>query len=617
MANFYAGKNKANFKKNETTRSAGSVRQNQLITSFGVGSIVDFVSDTVMIAGTDDWDNSEEFRIYNENLQSLSGVEYFVKPKTDPKNDRPYSRSNDIPSYVFPEKLWCTKCNHIIDIKALENQKDPHRCVHCNNKTLVASRFVIACENGHIEDFPYHFWVHRGKKCKSDKDTEQIIMYNAENRSDIDSLMLKCEHCGANRRLEGAFSEYSFSGENGYKCRSNYPHLKNPKHFSSKICDVPMKAVLRSSSSVYFPVSISALSIPPWSKDAVKFVQNKYSDIEIGVDGRDETSAINYLKKFFSKHITDYITESDFLNAYDIVKNNKSITKRTYKDIYEDEYRELSKGNCDDENGDFTTFTAEMPRVFKGLFDKIVVVERLTEVQALYGFTRINPSSCSLENEIIAPLSMNKLKWLPAVELRGEGIFIKFNKDAIEEWKARLGTRYDLLLTNFDESYFENSRYSDTTGKSNNTYILLHSFAHLLMRQISMDCGYNVASLKEKIYSTFMEKDTDSFDMAGVLIYLTSSDADGSLGGLTSIGSNKVHFEKIVMNALKKAMWCSADPLCISSKQQGFSSLNYSACHDCLLIPETSCEFRNVLLDRASLVGTTEDNSLGFFSKIM
>lgn len=615
MANFYANKNKGN--KAKSTRSAGKVRQNQLITSFGVGSIVDFVSDTVMIAGIDDWDDSEEFRIYNENLQSLTGVEYFVKPKTDPFNEKINDKSKDIPSYIFPEKLWCTKCNHIIDVKSLENQNDPHKCIYCNSRTLVASRFVIACGNGHIEDFPYHYWVHRGQPCRSNQDTQKIIMYNVDNRSGIDSLMLKCEHCGATRRLEGAFSEYSFSGENGYKCNSNYPHLKNPRYFSSAACDLPMKAVLRSSSSVYFPVSISALSIPPWSKEAVKIVLSKYADISLGVDGRDEVGAVNYLKKFFSKYIGEYLTENDFLRAYEIVKDNKHLPKRTHKDIYEDEYKELCKGNCGDENGDFTTFTAEMPSRFKQIFDKIVIVERLTEVQSLYGFTRISPYSGSLDNAAIAPLSMKKKDWLPAVELRGEGIFIQFNKEAVEQWRIRVGKRYVLLADNFDESYFENNRFSDKESRVNETYILLHSFAHLIMRQISMDCGYNIASLKEKIYSSFIEKDCECLEMQGVLIYLTSSDADGSLGGLTSIGANQVHFEKVVLNALKKALWCSADPLCITSKQQGVSSLNYSACHDCLLIPETSCEFRNVLLDRASLVGTTSNKEFGFFKDIL
>lgn len=615
MANFYANKNK--MIKTKVTRSAGSVRQNQLITSFGVGSIVDFVSDTVMIAGTDDWDTSETYRIYNENLQSLAGVEYFVRPKTDPLNDKPYAKSNDIPSYIFPEKLWCTKCNHIVDVKSLENQKDPHKCIYCGSKTLVASRFIIACENGHIEDFPYHYWVHKGKLCPSNQDTDKIIMYNADNRSGIDSLMLKCEHCGTTRRLEGAFSEYSFSGDNGYKCNSNYPHLKNPKHFSDEVCNLPMKAVLRSSSSVYFPVSISALSIPPWSKEAVKIVLSKYSDISLGVEGRDEVSAINYLKKFFNKYVTDYLTQTDFLKAYDVVKNNKHIPKRTQRDIYEDEYIELCKGNCDDETGDFTTFTAEIPTKFKELLDKIVIVERLTEVQALYGFTRISPFVGALDNARIAPLSMNKKEWIPAVELKGEGIFIKFNKQAIKQWKSKVGKHYDMLSHSFNESYFENMRFSNKTLPSNNEYVLLHSFSHLIMRQISMDCGYNIASLKEKIYSTFIDEEKDCLEMCGVLIYLTSADADGSLGGLTSIGANKVHFEKIIMNALRKAQWCSADPLCITSKQQGFSSLNYSACHDCLLIPETSCEFRNILLDRGSLIGTSENSDIGYFKSVL
>ena len=155
-------------------RVAGDMRQSQLITSFGVGSIVDFVKDTVIIAGIDDWnENDEELRIYNENLQSLTNTKYFIKPKTS--DNKIFNRSKDIPSYVFPEKLYCPNCKKIYDVRELQNQKNPNKCFGCGNPQLIAARFVVVCENGHIEDFPYSWWAHRGNLCETGKENPRIV----------------------------------------------------------------------------------------------------------------------------------------------------------------------------------------------------------------------------------------------------------------------------------------------------------------------------------------------------------------------------------------------------------------------------------------------------------
>ena len=144
-------------------------------------------------------------------------------------------------------------------------------------------------------------------------------------------------------------------------------------------------------------------------------------------------------------------------------------------------------------------------------------------------------------------------------------------------------------------------------------YVLLHTLAHLLIRQLSIECGYSGASIKERIYSTYPESATA---MSGILLYTSSSDSDGSLGGLVRKGLPEP-FEMICRNMLQEASWCSSDPICIESKAQGFDSLNYAACHACTLLPETSCEMRNCLLDRAAVTGTLEDRNIGFFGAIM
>ena len=104
--------------------------------------------------------------------------------------------------------------------------------------------------------------------------------------------------------------------------------------------------------------------------------------------------------------------------------------------------------------------------------------------------------------------------------------------------------------------------------------------------------------------------------MAGVLIYTSSSDSDGSLGGLVRQGEAELLGETIC-NMLQEASWCSSDPLCGDSMAQGYESLNYAACHACTLLPETSCESRNCLLDRVSVVGKYDNYNLGYFGSFM
>ena len=143
------------------------------------------------------------------------------------------------------------------------------------------------------------------------------------------------------------------------------------------------------------------------------------------------------------------------------------------------------------------------------------------------------------------------------------------------------------------------------------TYVLLHTFAHLFIREISNICGYRAASIREKIYSEMDDK--NEIKMCGVLIYVSSSDCDSSLGGLISVADDEEMFERIMDCMLERASWCSGDPLCISATKQGYKNLNYAACHDCTLLPETSCECFNCFLDRAAIVGLPDNPDLGFF----
>ena len=139
---------------------------------------------------------------------------------------------------------------------------------------------------------------------------------------------------------------------------------------------------------------------------------------------------------------------------------------------------------------------------------------------------------------------------------------------------------------------------------------MLHTLSHLLIYQLSFECGYNVASLSERLYCS---DENDDINMAAIFIYTASGDSEGTLGGLVRQGRPDI-LPKIIKKAIKRAEMCSNDPVCSMSKGQGRDALNLSACHACALLPETCCEERNVFLDRAMLVGTYEHPEIGFWS---
>jgi hypothetical protein len=140
---------------------------------------------------------------------------------------------------------------------------------------------------------------------------------------------------------------------------------------------------------------------------------------------------------------------------------------------------------------------------------------------------------------------------------------------------------------------------------------MMHTFAHLLIREMALECGYNSASIRERIYSN----DDPSSPMAGILIYTAAADSDGTLGGLVELGKPE-NLGRLIDQALKRSTICSSDPLCSEHDPSEDRSLHAAACHACSFVAETSCESGNRYLDRALLVETFECKDAAFFESV-
>ncbi len=288
----------------------------------------------------------------------------------------------------------------------------------------------------------------------------------------------------------------------------------------------------------------------------------------------------------------------------------------TRKNILEDEYQVFCLGDYEQpDDYQFRIERTDIPDFLSGFLSDMVLVKRLREVLALRGFRRIFPEAPSAGNPNFKgyhmegnciPLSNAGLDWYPGIELLGEGIFIRLSESTLEKWENSNSEYYSPMRQCLENSNVECMNFSPR-------YVLLHTLSHLLIRQLSLECGYSGASIKERIYCTYPES---NIKMAGILLYTSSSDSDGSLGGLVRKGLPET-FEMIFRNMLQEASWCSSDPVCIESHAQGYDSLNYAACHACTLLPETSCEMRNCLLDRGAVVGSIHDRSRGYFGTLL
>jgi len=242
-------------------------------------------------------------------------------------------------------------------------------------------------------------------------------------------------------------------------------------------------------------------------------------------------------------------------------------------------------------------------------FERVALLHKVRETKAFVGFSRIYPDNELTPEDRWRLIASKKRDWLPGTVVRGEGIFLKFREDRLAEWLERYGDAHSARLTKLEMTLSAlRERRHQPPQRVSPKHILIHTFAHLLINQLVYECGYSSASLKERIYSSEGEN-----EMSGVLIYTAAGDSEGTMGGLVKMGAQK-YLDIAIAKALERARWCSTDPVCIESGGQGPDNCNLAACHACALLPETSCEEQNRMLDRGVLIGTLLQPQIGFFS---
>ncbi|MGD6745229.1 DrmB family protein [Streptomyces sp. BH106] len=595
----------------------GAVRRAQAVTTYGVGSLVAFEQESFIVSGLDgadaSWSEKEAPKVHEHRLARSLGVTHFRLP---PGSDE---RSTDgMRVRRFPLMHSCPGCEKLQTISKFNPPAGKATCQDCA-KDLVPSRFVIACEKGHIDDFPYWKWLHRDNRpggttggCGG-----TLMLHSTGRTASLRSIVISCT-CGTVKEvsMEGAFGRQAL-WDLKIRCEGRRPWLKGAP--DEKDCTAAPRTLQRGASSVWQPVLKSALSIPPWSDGSTDPLDEIWDQLRECETEREISLVLN--GKFNGNPPINAARVAELLVAEtqddpDPESDEAQLPDAQYRVLLRQEYMKMTEGNP--ERADRREqFVCEPPkedhRNRLGPFglDRPMLVKRLREVRALKGLTRIVQAD-AVPDKQGAPLSLQPLNWLPAMEVSGEGVFLRLENSRLDAWSRRPEIRHRVArMTNrHDDALVKAAPKGAAPRRSPGTprMVLLHTLAHVLINEWSLDAGYPAAALRERLYS--------DATMAGFLIYTATSDSAGSLGGLVAQGEPKT-LAASLLSALRRACWCSADPLCIESGPSGTYGANLAACHACLMLPETSCEHNNILLDRALLVGTPEDPTIGFFRNLL
>ena len=603
------------------------IRRTQLISPWGIGAIVNFPGDeSLMTCGLDVWPYPAgpalaEFQVSEERLRDRVAVDHFRLPH-DYRIPGPGVRNagREIPFVRFPLWHYCPNCGVM---KKLGLFSDRELCpapkydkgLTCHGRKnwqlprLLPLRFIAACAEGHIQDFPFMEWVHRkaapGPGCS-------LRLRAGRSSSLLSGILIQCS-CGQEQTMTGAFNEDAL--DNIQKCLGGRPWLgEMPSPPGS--CGSPLRVLQRGGANVYTPHVMSSIYLPPaavqGTREIVEALEDPlvWSPLSQGlIEGRVDPTRCQM------------VAAMRFLDAAELERaaNDKLAGTATTKTTYgqsEEEYRQaefkvLSHGGGNDKVDLFAVprDPNDYAEIVRHYFQTIVLVHRLRETRTLVGFSRILPEDGRDFDTHKRDLARDsRVNWLPAIVVRGEGIFLELRSDLLDQWSMDkvLRPRVSLLAEPYNQRRAERQQKKRAILPR---FVLLHTLAHLLINQLSYDCGYGSSSLRERLYC----QQEHDLPMNGLLIYTASGDSEGTCGGLVRQG-HPGRLETTLIRALRKAQWCSTDPICMESRGQGPDSCNLAACHCCALLPETSCEEQNRLLDRAVVVGTPFDQSLGFFN---
>lgn len=649
--------------------SLNTVRRAQLIAPFGPGGLMVLRSGlSVMTAGLDHWfctnANSEgldvdrsEFKLREWRLEQELAVDYFVVPpdhRYPPRNGGAKVRnaSLTVPVLRFPSWHVCRFCNRMHAVPLAHNgYVFCPECEQSKRKKLRMAqiRFIAVCSDGHIQDFPWIEWVHRSASpaCRGP------LYFESKGGTSLNAIRIRCASCPKERGLGGITQETATgstlsnslesarddaTATSPYLCRGVKPWLGSDTGCG---CQRPLLGAMRSATNVHFAEMQSAIYLP------IKLLAGPATSVAAIVEILREPAQSPFMSwaRARATKLDDVLPlmrsmldsrgkfpEQDLMAAVCSVLGFppppgmtlpapaaharvdsddrwtafRRVEFNVLRQVQNDRELRISAGSP----------SAMMDPTLRACLSVVNLVEKLRETRVFTGFSRLVAGGGLTEDQkkrelrlVPPPPGQN---WLPAYTVFGEGLFLALDEERLARWEARpdVQERVEALAARAVNTAIARNRIPERVTAR---LVLIHTLAHLLINRLVFECGYSSASLRERLFVS----DDPAGPMAGLLVYTASGDSEGSLGGLVRMGQPD-NMERVLLQALEGARWCSNDPICMESAAhgQGPESLNLAACHSCALLPETACERFNRLLDRGLVVGDFANGDLGFFGAV-
>ncbi len=633
-----------------------TIRMSQLVGMFGPGAMLDLPDRSVLVLGLDQWEMQGKGtfqKIEEPRLQRLLHLrlkeddriagdkppEFRTPPinKQDPRAPSPAVRATVCPRWFACDALPGDAPNRRRLVR-FQDLEPPKRVLHLGpdgkKREVSPIRFVCGCENGHLQDVEWRRVVHQ-KAPSGETDVAETAgacrksmwLEDSGTSADPRDTRVVCE-CGAALSLEELFQPGRLGA-----CFGERPWIPSNDRDPNG-CDKTLRLLTRSATNTYFAQVARVISLP----QAVDALARSLGAIWTDISECKTVDDVKQAKKFNSvvrANLQGYSDEEIIARILSIASGPATVDEA--EDPKVAEYQLLASGlsligaNSPDahlhaETLSRTVWDPDGDPELAGIH-AVAAVHRLREVACLYGFTRFEPAPLASEDlEDVglavrgAPLG-DRPDWLPAIEQFGEGIFIQFSPDALSAWLGRPSVlERSCQLQAGVRKWADAKRAAGTavsqtqlTERARPEYIMAHSLSHALMSEVAIDCGYPASALKERIY--VLPRLPGETIRCGMLVYTASAGNQGTLGGLVEVTQR---FGRILKSALERTRLCSGDPVCADHDPvhaQDDRMLHGTACHGCLLISETSCEARNVSLDRALLVETVGTVGAAFFDQ--
>ena len=614
---------------------ASKLRRAQLIQSFGVGSIFSADGQTFVIKDTSFWKPKKRIKLgrLNKHIQNKKLFSFSDTVNTYGDEYVPVSR--------FPQWHYCSSCQKMEKVTwARDKDNEDIKSPICRNKKckspqpLTPMRFVAYCDNGHMAEIDWHSWAHQGRDAAADgrcsaKESELYFEAGGKSGGDFTEMFVKCKTCNHPKvSLQQVQTKRAPSNviyippelrKEGQKCCGLQPWVRDPEDQKAlaEECDQFMRIEPRGSASLYRPKILSALDIATEEKEKLQLspteervvekiyqkIKDKYSGndqlICLALNGDADEETNTYVKKVFANAFDweDNLNENAVIEQVRLLFDDDasldgeaevlSASINPQLELLDEEYLIFHRGE-DVATDNLNVFFYRSP---SDLFTRIGQVKRLKEVRVFTGFSR------GEGKKTVAPDIGKKVDWLPAVEAYGEGLYFELNASLINRWIESEGKVFLDDRVNEQLDRIEKLQENYTLGiEPSVAFLVAHTISHLIIRDLTFRSGYSSSALRERIY---LDKLNNG---AGILIYTSDTDAEGTLGGLVEQGREEL-IGDLVEGIKSQSAWCSADPICRETKSQGVGGANDSACHCCSLISETSCAYQNSGLNRVLLSG--------------